>query len=180
MSNEKDFVIEKGVLKKYTGPGGDVVIPDGVTRIGKEAFKECENLTGIVIPDSVTSIGRNAFYGTSLTTISLPKPEMVAQGALAGCTGLTHIAIPDGVTSIGEYAFGGCSLTSIVIPNSVTSIGWRAFYCCSSLSSIVIPDSVTSIGREAFYGCRNLTIHAPAGSYAETYAGKYHIPFIAE
>lgn len=91
MSNEKDFVIEKGVLKKYTGPGGDVVIPDGVTRIGKEAFKECENLTGIVIPDSVTSIG-----------------------------------------------------------------------------------------REAFYYCSNLIIHAPAGSYAETYANKYHIPFVAE
>ena len=30
MSDINDFVIENGVLKEYTGPGGDVVIPDGV------------------------------------------------------------------------------------------------------------------------------------------------------
>ena len=39
MSNANDFVIEQGVLTKYTGPGGDVVIPDGVTEIGYQAFK---------------------------------------------------------------------------------------------------------------------------------------------
>ena len=39
MSNEMDFVIENGVLKKYVGPGGDVVIPDGVTAISASAFR---------------------------------------------------------------------------------------------------------------------------------------------
>lgn len=29
-----DFQIENGVLVKYTGNGGDVVIPEGVTSIG--------------------------------------------------------------------------------------------------------------------------------------------------
>ena len=38
MSNANDFVIENGVLKKYVGPGGDVVVPKGVTVIGEEAF----------------------------------------------------------------------------------------------------------------------------------------------
>lgn len=41
MSNVKDFVIENGVLKKYLGNGGDVVIPDGVYEIGRSAFYEC-------------------------------------------------------------------------------------------------------------------------------------------
>ncbi len=40
MSNESDYVIEKGVLKKYVGPGGDVVVPEGVTGIGEKAFVE--------------------------------------------------------------------------------------------------------------------------------------------
>ena len=40
MSNLSDFIIKNGVLKKYTGPGGDVVIPEGVTSIGKDAFRE--------------------------------------------------------------------------------------------------------------------------------------------
>lgn len=61
----KDFEIESGVLKKYTGKGGDVVIPEGVTSIGENAFKWCRSLTSVVIPDSVTSIGTYAFYDCS-------------------------------------------------------------------------------------------------------------------
>ena len=40
-----DFVIEKGVLIKYKGAEDEVVIPDGVTDIGEEAFSKCANLT---------------------------------------------------------------------------------------------------------------------------------------
>ena len=66
--------------------------------------------------------------------------------------------IEDGVTSIGYNAFYGCStLTGITIPDSVTSIGGTAFQYCSSLSSITIPNSVTSIGSYAFGTCRSLT-----------------------
>ena len=61
------------------------------------------------------------------------------------------IKIGDSVTSIGYRAFYGCSsLTSVVIPDSVTSIGGAAFDGCSRLTSIEIPDSVTSIGSYAF------------------------------
>ena len=51
-----------------------VVIPNGVTSIGREAFSGCKNLTSITIPDSVTSIGFSAFYScTSLTSITIPS-----------------------------------------------------------------------------------------------------------
>ena len=30
-----EFIINDGVLEQYTGAGGDVVIPDGVTEIGE-------------------------------------------------------------------------------------------------------------------------------------------------
>ena len=43
---ESDFVIENGVLTKYVGPGGNIVIPSGATSIGKEAFLQCGDLTG--------------------------------------------------------------------------------------------------------------------------------------
>ncbi len=159
MSNN-DFIIENGVLTKYTGNGGDVVIPDGVTSIGQDAFRDCTGLTGITIPDSVTSIGDSAFCDCKgLTSITIPDSvTSIGDYAFHNCVGLTGINIPDSVTSIGKNAFCLCKgLTSVTISDSVTSIGDSAFYGCKGLTSITIPDNVTSIGDSAFRGCKGLT-----------------------
>ena len=89
------FKIEDGVLKKYKEEKGvtEIVIPDTVTSISKNAFRNCTNLTSINIPNGVTSIGGSAFNS---------------------CSGLTSITIPESVTSIGDYTFYYCSsLTTI-------------------------------------------------------------------
>ena len=160
MSNASDFVIENGVLEKYTGSGGDVVIPEGVTSIGDSVFDRCKNLKSIVIPNGVTSIDDEAFSNCSnLTSIVIPDGvTMLGRSAFSGCKKLESIVIPSGVTSIGDRAFSWCEkLESIVIPNGVTSIDDRTFYWCGKLESIVIPEGVTSIGGSAFSGCKNLT-----------------------
>jgi len=174
-----------------------IIIPDSVTSIGYGAFYNCTSLTSITIPDSVTSIDDYAFgYCSSLTSITIPDSVIsIGWYAFEDCTSLasvsitdiaawcnigfenyranplyyaknlylngelvTDLVIPDSVTSIGYSAFYNCSsLTSITIPDSVTSIGERAFYNCYNLTSITIPDSVTSIGDDAFYNCTSLT-----------------------
>ena len=62
----------------------------------------------------------------------------------------------------------------------VVTIGTSAFERHSEITDISIPASVTTIAWFAFDGCTNMTIHAPAGSYAETYAKEHNIPFVAE
>ena len=77
------------------------------------------------------------------------------------------MTIPNSVTSIGWCAFYNCSgLTSVTIPNSVTSIGWCAFYNCGGLTSVTIPDSVTSIGGDAFGGTALATVYVAKGDTA--------------
>lgn len=114
----------------------NVIVKDGVTEIGYQAFEECSGLTSITLPKSVTKIGNCAF---------------------SGCSGLTSITIPESVTEIGDSAFSCCSnLTSITLPKSVTKIGSKAFSGCSGLTSITLPDSVTEIGAGVFAACSNL------------------------
>ena len=138
----------------------NLVIPNSVTSINRNAFCGCSGLTSVTIPNSVTSIGNYAFYGCSgLTSVTIGNNvTTIGQYAFYNCRGLTSVTIPNSVTSIGNSAFEGCSgLTSVTIPNSVTSLGSSAFRDCSGLTSVTIGNSVTSIGNSAFYGCSGLT-----------------------
>ncbi len=136
-----------------------VIIGNGVTTIGKNAFVGRSSLTYVTIPNSVTTIGEAAFSGCrSLTSVNIPNSVTTIGGyAFSNCSSLTSVNIPNSVTTIEVYAFSGCiSLTSVTIPNSVTTIGQLAFSGCSSLTSVTIPNSATTIGSEAFSGCTNL------------------------
>lgn len=113
----EDFAITNGVLTKYQGSGGDVVIPEGVTCIGDASFARCSNLTSVIIPPSVTEI---------------------ALGAFMGCTGLKSVNIPSSVTRMGWDVFEGCSsLESVTIPSSVAAMGDRIFSNCPNLALYV-------------------------------------------
>ena len=113
---DSDFAITDGVLTRYTGSGGDVVIPEGVTSIGDAAFGLCYDLTSVKIPKGVTQIGKGVFME---------------------CLSLTSVEIPEGVTSIGNMAFDSCpSLTSVTLPSTLEFLGSDVFEGCSGLTSM--------------------------------------------
>lgn len=156
-----------GAMSDWSSPWNEwshsitaVVIEEGVTNIGANAFASFYNLRTVSIPESVTYIGAGAFDGcSSLTNITIPaNVSYIGDGAFRHCSGLTDVSIANGVTSVGSEAFYSCEqLAQITIPNSVTYIGSRAFANCSSLVVIDLPDRLDYIGEEVFYNCYNLT-----------------------
>ena len=158
---EEEFYIVNGELLAYTGEGGVVTVPQGVTKISSYAFSCCEDITEVILPEGVQSIGYKAFYGcTNLTRINLPDSlTAIGQYIFYGCTSLTQINLPDGITSIGQYAFYGCTALAmdLVIPDSVTSLGKYAFYQCKALTSLDLGEGLVTIGDCAFYECSGLT-----------------------
>ena len=179
---DNDFIIVDGVLTEYAGLGGNVIIPNGVTKIGNDAFYMRDDLTSVVIPDGVIEIGGGAFgYCFGMTSITIPSSvTQIGSAAFEHCDALTTVTIPGSVTTITDGAFVLCNgLTNVTICDGVTEIGSNAFFSCQSLVRITIPDSVTTIGEDAFKGCNTLTIYGRQGSYAEQYAKENNIPFVA-
>ena len=114
----------------------DVVIENGVTSIGRNAFRGCEGVKEIQLPESVETIGDSAF---------------------AFCTQLKKLWLPQNLTKIGRAAFSGCeSLTSINLSGNLTEIEAETFSNCTALKQVVFPEEITRIGEKAFYGCQNL------------------------
>jgi len=93
---------KSAVITGYNGRGGSIIIPDTiqgmpVIQIAERAFRETR-VTEVVIPEGVTAIGANAFIGCSrLTRVTLPSTiRSIGAGAFNGCGGLAEVNIPAG------------------------------------------------------------------------------------
>lgn len=152
----------------YSSSGVDeivrVVLEDGITTIGDDAFSGCENLEEVSIPATVETIGNNAFkYCSHIESVRLPDGlKSLGEGAFDNCTRLSEVNIPSGITEIAKMAFNSCYLASIVLPDGLKSIGEGAF-SSTPLVSIELPEGLTSIGDQAFLWCQELeTVSLPS------------------
>ena len=141
-----------------------ITLPNSVTTLGAQTFWGCSALTTANLPDGITTLDRTFLSCSALTTVDLPNGLTTLLSTFAGCTSLTSIDLPESVTSI-QSAFGGCtSLTSLTLPDGLTQIGDSAFSGCSSLSGVILPAGLTQLGSLAFSGCTSLTgMPFPAG-----------------
>ncbi|MBQ4643377.1 MAG: leucine-rich repeat protein [Oscillospiraceae bacterium] len=153
-----------------------LVIKEGVTSIGDNAFLDCVNLAGkLVLPEGITKIGECAFYALKGLSGELVLPESmitIDSGAFCNCTGFTgNLDIPDKVKTIGNEAFYKCTgfTGTLTIGKSVTDIGEYAFYNCNKFTGgLVIPDSVKILGASAFERCYGFNGNLIIGKGIET------------
>ena len=117
-----------------------------VTEIGERALQRV-NITEVILPEGITKIGYKAFFKTiSLKKINFPKSlKAIEQQAFRG-SGLTEVNIP-GATAIGNAAFLSCTdMKTLTIPN-VTFLGTMCFRHCSQLKTVTVPVSA-NIGKK--------------------------------
>ena len=185
MDQSSGLNIASGILKKYTGDGSDIIIPDNVKGIASAVFKDCHGLRSVMMPAGLETIESRCFEGCDgLKTVMFNSGlNSIGKYAFAGCSSLAFHRLPAGLAVIGAYAFKDCtSLTSLEIPSSVTEIGVGAFEGCTRLNSIRFTGKQTAIGTafgtHPFTGCSELKIYAPAGSAVEKFANDNGIPVI--
>lgn len=141
-----------------------ITIPDSITYIGNQAFKNCTSLILIEFGSKLDTIGYDAFYQcTSLKELYIPaNVKSIGDEAFYGCKKLTVVEIGDKsaqstFTTIGQEAFEECvNLQSVYIGNGVSTIRQGAFSGCSSLEGVEFGNSIASIGDNAFKNCSSL------------------------
>ncbi|MBQ6348361.1 MAG: leucine-rich repeat protein, partial [Clostridia bacterium] len=143
--------------EKYHDRIFSLCIEEGVTGIGKNAFRNLQELYTVDIAPSVTYIGNTAFYNCSMLQETLTLPygiESIGANAFTNCTNTEILILPDSVTTIGAGAFRGCSaLYKVMLPAQLQVIPQNCFLNCTRLESIEIPATVTTVGSYAFNDC---------------------------
>lgn len=132
-----DYYVEGDTLIEYTGELADVVIPNDIKIIDKEAFYQNFSIEKVTMPDSVKTIKANAF---------------------AECKRLQTVKLSKKLTTIGYKAFYGCNyVAKYQLPKTLRTIGSSAFAHNYSLKKITIPAKVKAIEKYTFSRCINLT-----------------------
>ena len=175
-----DHTFEHAPWRPYSSEIRKIVVSEGVTSIGRAAFRQCVNLTEVMLPESLILIEKSAFYEcSSMPAIEIPgSVEELGVDAFWGCSALNDVYISDWdswcrIRASRPTAFpthfadnlylNGELVTDIVVPDGVTTIDAR-YNTGENLTSIVIPDSVTEISYFALAECTALKeVDLPAG-----------------
>lgn len=137
--------------------------PYTVTAIGEYAFCGCSGLKSVSIPASVTKIEKDAFRDCQ----SMTSARFASVEALCTMTFMSEFSNPmfpydpawdEDPCEVALY-FGNDEdpIQSVEIPTTVDSVGQYAFINCRQLTSVSIPSNVKTIGNEAFARCVNLS-----------------------
>ena len=141
-----------------------VIIPEGVSSIDNQAFSGCQSLNAVNFPETISLFGVSSFEGCeSLTTIHIPsKTYKISNSAFKGCTQITEVSIPASVSNIEDDAFTGCSLTRLVLEDGTKdlTLGYNASLTSGASYKGLFYLSSTPVLSEIYIG-RNIVCTVP-------------------
>ena len=117
---------EEKVLVKTLKPITAVEIPDGVTAISENAFKDKTEITSATFPSTLKAIGSNSFKGTGLTSVTVPSGVIVKTGAFSNITTLNSVTINGAKVETGAFSGSADPINALTI-NAGSDIETGAF-----------------------------------------------------
>lgn len=153
---------------------GDVVVPEGVTKIMEYAFndfdrsvfgvQEIANLNSVTLPDGLQEIGQSAFAGTGLTSVNIPESVTVIGEKAFAKTKLETVKISDSVSQIGSGAFSETPyLNNLTQTDGMKIDGTWLLDGSGAFGHVVVPDGVKHIANGVFQKAQMQSITLPDG-----------------
>jgi len=157
-------------------PIESIVIPEGITELQAEIFRNCSRLKSVTLPSTLESIWERAFVDCeSLESITLPeKLEVLGEGAFMGCVGLKSLNIPRKLRETGDAAFAFDLFDSITVDEKntrykvedgcliETATGRLLSASVTEGASLTLPASVKEITQLALAGSPLSELTVPA------------------
>lgn len=159
LNTTKDAWSVKGI---YTEPitNSDIsrALPDGPGN-PDEPSSSSNYINNVKVPNVVIE---EELFNIPVTTIeenAFGVSANISYDSRLSCTIMQSISIPNTVTTIGFEAFYGCSglKGTFVIPDSITSIGMWAFYSCDRIAKVIIGDGLSNLQMRVFGSCASLS-----------------------
>lgn len=161
-----------------------IKLPEGLTKIGDNAFMNAYSLEYVGFPSTLESIGSSAFSYTSIISAILPDKctqigetafyycrflkdvklssslEIIKRATFESCSYLRNFKLPEALKTIEESAFASCSFVAFDFPESLETIKSNAFTSTNQhgeKTELILPKSVSYIGGAAFQYCKYYT-----------------------
>lgn len=152
-------------ITKYSGNVSALTIPDDVdgypvVAIGANAFRGNEYLQSVVVPDGVTSIGEEAFSECpKLQSAVLPNNsnyKTISKKCFYNDAALSVADMSEYITKLSSKAFYNCGFVSLDLSDNITEIDGEAYSSCKNLKQLKLPKYLEQFGGGCFGNCEAL------------------------
>ncbi|MEQ3281316.1 leucine-rich repeat protein [Finegoldia magna] len=130
-----------------------VVIPEGYTYIGQDAFEENSNIKSVNLPNSITKICDYAFAHLNLKTLQLPSNlEFLGDQAFFDNQIEGKLVLPKNLKNLGERAFKSNQITELEFKCEKLEVIKEQAFQDNKIKQVTLPSSVKKIEVGAFSG----------------------------